>query len=74
MKERRVSYLKAKKQELVELCELAKSNNLEIVPNCFTNMISNDIAGTIILPIKKQVTQPENLSGTADLSHLKKYR
>ena len=69
LKNRGVTYSKAKKADLIELCQLASKNKLEVDPNCFVDSIADDIAAKLKVS-GKIIPNPNKLTGSTDLSHL----
>lgn len=69
LKERGVSYSKSRKCDLVELCKLARENNLEVDPNCFKDSIDEQIKEKLRYA-GRVIPHPDLLKGTADLSHI----
>lgn len=68
LKERGVSYSKSRKVDLVELCNLARENNLETDPNCFNDNIQGDIKKELLYD-GQVIPDPSLVNGfTADLS------
>ena len=64
LKERGVTYSKLKKNELVELCQLAYNNKLDTDPNCFLDDITETIQEKLLISGKK-IPNPKNLHGTS---------
>ena len=69
LKERGVTCSKYKKYELVELCELANKNDLEVDPYCLNDSVQNDIIQKLNIN-GTNIKHPDSLIGSTDLSFL----
>lgn len=69
LKERGVTYSKLKKNELVELCQLAFDNKLDTDPNFFLDDINKTLQEKLSIS-GKAIPNPKNLHGTSDMTPL----
>ena len=67
LKERGVTYSKAKKRELVDLCKLAFENKIEVDPDCFNDSIDDEMKKKLTY-CGQVIPDPKLLNGTSDLS------
>ena len=79
LKERGVTYSKAKKRELVDLCKLAFENKIEVDPDCFNDSIDDEMkkkltyCGQVIPDPKLLINGTSDLSGIPSLNNFDIY-
>ena len=69
LKERGVTCSKSRKADLVELCQLACTNNLEVDPNCFLDNIAENIKSKFTIS-GKVIPDPGTFNGSSDIALL----
>ena len=69
LKERGVTCSKSRKADLVELCQVASTNNLEVDPSCFLDNIAENIKSKLTIS-GKVIPDPGTFNGSFDIGLL----